>query len=182
MHSYMNLANPFDIGIAVIFAFFLIRGIFRGFIKELFSLAGVLGGFYAACTYYLTAAAFLSRWVPRMPYLNMVAFLIIFFGVFILFSILGVGAKYLLNIVFLGWVDRFCGLLFGAAKGVLVVSILLMALTTFLPECDAMIKSSRLSPRVMRISEKIVEIIPTTMKREFNAKLEECKKAWKIKQ
>ena len=44
--------NPFDMVIVVILSFCLIRGFFRGLIKELASIVGVLGGFYAAYTYY----------------------------------------------------------------------------------------------------------------------------------
>ena len=40
----MSLTNPFDIGIIIIFGFCMIRGFFRGFVKEVISLIGVLAG------------------------------------------------------------------------------------------------------------------------------------------
>ena len=175
----MNLMNPFDIGIAVILAFCLIRGLFRGFIKEVFSVLGALGGFYCASTYYLTVSDPLSRWLPNLPYINILSFLVLFLGVFILISLLGVGVKYLLGIVFLGGVDRLCGAIFGAFKGVLIVSILLIAFTTFLPEREPLIQNSKLSPRVMLVSQKMISMIPKEMKRAFSAKIEELNKIWK---
>jgi len=39
-----DFINPVDIGIIIIFGYCLIRGFFRGFIKELFSLIAVFGG------------------------------------------------------------------------------------------------------------------------------------------
>ncbi|MBW1983457.1 MAG: CvpA family protein, partial [Deltaproteobacteria bacterium] len=52
--------NTFDIIIAAIFGYCLVRGLFRGLIKELASIIGVLSGFYAAYTYYQEAARMMS--------------------------------------------------------------------------------------------------------------------------
>ncbi len=172
--------NPFDIGIVTIVGFCLIRGLFRGFIKELFSIIGVLGGFYAACIYYSEVTKFLSTWVSNLSYLNIISFLVIFCVVFIFINILGVIIKYLLNIVLLGWLDRIFGAGFGAVKGILIASILLMALATFLPECEPILKSSWISPKVTLVAENMANVVPKEMKRRFIAKIEECKKAWKI--
>lgn len=174
----MNLINPVDIGVAVIIAFCVVRGFFRGFIKEVFSLIGALAGFYVACIYFTDAAKLLIRWAPTLPYLNIISFIAIFIGVFILISLLGVGIKYLLNIVFLGWVDRVCGVLFGAGKGVLICSMVLLALTAFMPQFESMIKSSTLAPETMRISEEMISIVPPAVKRQFLDKIEVFKKTW----
>ncbi len=174
----MDFINPVDIGIIIILGYCLIRGFFRGFIKELFSLIAVFGGFYAACTYYTHIAQLLSKWIDKTAYLNILGFLILFIGIFIIISLFGVLIKYLLNIVFLGWMDRMFGIGFGAIKGILITSILLMGVTTFLPNCESYLKQSRLSPKVTMISEGMAGIIPKEMKKEFIAKLEECKKAW----
>ncbi len=177
----MDLINPVDTGLAVIVAFCVVRGFFRGFIKEVFSLVGALAGFYVACIYYADAAKLLIRWFPRLPYLNIISFILIFIGIFILISLLGTGIKYLLNIVFLGWVDRVCGVLFGAAKGVLIGAMLLLALTAFVPQMASMIKSSTLAPEVARISEKIIGIVPSGVKRKFLDKLKVFKETWQTK-
>jgi membrane protein required for colicin V production len=171
--------NPFDILIVIIFGFCLIRGFFRGFIKEVSSIIGVLGGFYAAYTYYMEFAKLLSGWISDKSYLYIVSFLIIFCGVFLIISILGVVIKYILNIAFFGWVDRICGAGFGIIKAVLIVSVLLIALTAFLPKEAPIIKNSMLSPRVSFISEKMAKVIPKDMKHQFVSKIEELKKAWK---
>jgi len=171
--------NQFDILIVVIFGFCLIRGFFRGFIKELSSIIGVLGGFYAAYTYYMELAKLLSGWVSDKSYLYIVSFLIVFCGVFLIISILGVVVKYILNIAFLGWVDRICGAGFGIIKAALIVSVLLIALTTFLPRKAPIVKDSMLSLHVSFISEKMAKVIPKDMKHQFVSKIEELKKAWK---
>ena len=172
--------NPFDILIIVILGYSLVRGLFRGLVKEVSSLIGVLGGFYAAYTYYKVLAGLLAGLIHDTSYLNILSFLLIFCVVLILVGVLGVVIKYLLNIAFLGWVDRIGGVTFGILKGILIVSILFITLTAFLPKGTAFIKNSELAPHASWISEKLAEVISKEMKLDFKAKLGELKKAWKI--
>ena len=172
--------NPFDILIIVILGYSLVRGLFRGLVKEVSSIIGVLGGFYGAYTYYKLLAGLLSGLIKNTAYLNILSFLIVFCGVLILVSILGVIIKYLLNIAFLGWIDRIGGIGFGVIKGILIVSVLFITLTAFLPQKSAFIKNSVLAPHVSWVSEKMAKVISKEMKIDFLAKLEVLKKAWKM--
>lgn len=171
--------NPFDIVIIIIVGFCLIRGFFRGLVKELSSIIGVLGGFYAAYTYYREIAKFLSKWVSNTSYVNIISFMLIFCLVFILISILGIIIKYILNIAFLGWVDRICGAGFGIIKSLLIVSVLFVMLTSFLPQGAPMIKESFLAPHVAIVAESLAKAVPKHMKNQFETKIAELKKAWK---
>ncbi len=170
--------NPFDMLIVVVLSFCLIRGFFRGLVKELASIVGVLAGFYAAFTYYPMLQWVFAPWVTEAAYRSILSFLIIFCGVFIAVSIVGVVIKYLLNIAFLGWVDRICGAGFGALKAVMIVSVLMIALTTFLSSGAPVVRNSRLAPRVALVAEKMVKVVPLEMKREFQAKIIDLKKLW----
>ena len=172
--------NPLDMVIVVILCYCLIRGIFRGLVKEIASIIGVLAGFCAAYTYYPLLAKPLARWISNTPYLNILSFMIIFSFFFILISVLGIIIKYFLNISFLGWVDRICGAGFGIIKGVLIVAIVLISLTAFLPRGAPIIKNSLLSPNVTLISEKLVKVVSKDMKLLYEAKVKDFKKAWKI--
>ncbi|MGA6927040.1 MAG: CvpA family protein, partial [Desulfosarcina sp.] len=57
--------NPFDIVVVTILAYGLIRGIFRGLVREISSIVGVLGGFYAAYTYYPQVARLIDGWISN---------------------------------------------------------------------------------------------------------------------
>jgi len=170
--------NFFDIVVIIILAVSVIGGVFRGLIKELSSIIGVLGGFYGAYSYYMVLAKPLARWVSNPAYLNILSFLIIFCGILIIISILGVIIKYILNIAFLGWVDRICGAGFGIIKGILIASVLLITLTAFLPKNAPVIKNSMLAPYVTLISEKMAKVVSKDMKHKFSAKIRELKKVW----
>ena len=172
--------NPFDILIIVILGFSLVRGVFRGMVKEISSIIGVFGGFYAAYTYYTVFAKLLSGLIHDVSYLNILSFLIIFCCVLIIVSVLGVIIKYLLNIAFLGWVDRIGGLVFGIIKAILIVSVLFISLTAFLPKGSSFIKNSVLAPHVAWVSETMAKVVSQQMNQDFMTKLGEFKKAWKI--
>ena len=173
--------NAFDIFVIVVVGFCLIRGIFRGLIKELSSIIGVLAGFYGAYTYYIKLAKLLSRWISDTGYLNIFSFLVIFCCVFILISVLGVVIKYLLNVAFLGWIDRICGAGFGLIKGILIVSVVMISLTAFLPKGSPLIKKSLLAPHVALVSETMAKVVSEDMKEAFAGKIDALKKAWQKK-
>ncbi len=171
--------NPFDIITTVIMGFSTIRGLFRGLVKELSSVVGVLGGFYGAYSYYAPLSKLMSGFISDASYRNILGFLLIFCAVFVIISIVGVVIKYLLNVAFLGWVDRIGGVIFGMVKGILIVAVLLIALTAFLPKGAALIKRSLAAPHVLWLSENMAKVVPEDMKRQFWDKLEDFKKAWK---
>lgn len=171
--------NSFDIVVAVILGFCLIRGIFRGLVKEMASIIGVLAGFYAAYTYYPEMANLLSRWISNTIYLNITSFLAIFCLILIIISILGVVLKYLMSIAHLGWVDRVSGAGFGVFKGILIASVLLVTLTAFLPKGSPLVRDSLLAPHINMLSENMARIVSDDMQQAFDEKMGELKSIWK---
>lgn len=172
--------NPLDMVIVVIAGYCLIRGLFRGLVKELSSIVGVLGGFYAAYTYYPLLFEPLSQWITSKTYINLLAFLIIFVGVFVAISLLGVLIKLLMDVAYLGWLDRAGGAGFGAIKAILITSVLVLALTTFLPKGAGIVKNSLLAPHVTLVSEKLSKLVSKEMRGEYRTKLKELKEIWNI--
>jgi membrane protein required for colicin V production len=171
--------NPFDILIITVLTYGLIRGVFRGLVREISSIVGVFGGFYAAYSYYPHVARLLSRWISSPAYLNIVAYLAIFSAVVVVVGVLAVVIKYLLNIAFLGWVDRLSGALFGSLKGGLVICVLFIVLTTFLPKGAPLIRNSTLAPYVSTVSEAMATLLSKDMKANFMAKLKDLEKTWR---
>ena len=171
--------NALDILIGGIVGFCLIRGIFRGIVKEITSIIGVFVGFYAAYTYYPLVANWLSHLITNKSYLNIISFFIAFCILFLAVGFVGVVLKYLLKAVALGWADRILGGIFGFVKAVLIASVLLVPLTTFLPPKSPVIKDSLLAPHVTTLSEKMVVVVPKEMKKKFGDNINALKEAWK---
>jgi membrane protein required for colicin V production len=86
--------------------------------------------------------------------------------------------QYVLRIVFLGWLDRLGGAVFGILKGVLTVSVLFLVLTAFLPKGTPLIRDSMSGPYVSMVSEQLAALVAKEIKAEFSAKLDALKKAW----
>jgi len=66
-------------------------------------------------------------------------------------------------------------------KGVLIISVLLITFTAFLPKGAPIIKNSILAPYVTKISEEMAKVVSKDMKRQFTSKIKEAKKAWKVR-
>ena len=104
------------------------------------------------------------------------------FSVVVLFvGVLAVVIKYLLNIAYLGWMDRVCGALFGVLKGGLVICVMFIVLTAFLPKGTPFIKNATLSPYVATVSEVLARVISKDMKENFILKIEDFKNSWKTR-
>jgi membrane protein required for colicin V production len=173
--------NLFDFVVLIIVCYCLVRGCFRGLVKESFSIIGVLAGFYGAYTYYPRISTLLAGWIPNEGHGNILAFMIVFFVVFFVVSILGIIIRYLINTFFSGWVDRVGGIVLGILRGGLIVAVVFIALTAFLPKKTPFLQNSRLSPYVARYAEMMAEVIGKDMKASFKNKYNGLKEGWRQK-
>ncbi len=171
--------NALDIVICVIGGYCLIRGLFRGIIKEITSIVGVFIGFYGAYTYYPMVATLLSGWITNKSYLSIISFFLIFTMILLAVGFVGVILKHLFKAAALGWADRILGGTFAMVKAVLIISVLLIALTAFLPENSPLMRHSRLAPHVSSASEKLVACVPEKMKLKFHDNIKALKESWK---
>ncbi len=159
--------NAFDIVIIVVTSFCLIRGLFKGLIGEISGIIGVVAGFYGAYTYYAMVSEYAAGWIENPSIRNLAAFFLLFCAILIAISLISVLIRKLLSLVFLGWVDRTFGLVFGAAKGILIASVLLIMITTFLPENSEILKGSKFSPHVARVSQALSIFVTKNSRSDF---------------
>jgi membrane protein required for colicin V production len=164
--------NTFDVIIIVIIAFCLIRGLFKGLIGEVSGIIGVVAGFYGAYTYYPLISVHIEKWVHNPGVRNLSAFFVLFCVILIIVSFISILIRKLLNLVFLGWVDRTFGLVFGAAKGLLIVSVIFIMITHFVPKGSTVIGGSKLSPYVAKISKSMTLFVSKNTRKDFVKKLE----------
>ncbi|MCF8025869.1 MAG: CvpA family protein [Desulfobacteraceae bacterium] len=172
--------NPFDMVVVVILGYCVIRGAFRGIIKEASAIIGVLGGFYAAFMFHHTLAPVFSGFVDNTDYRYFAAFLVLFCGVFAASVMAGMLVRALVQLMLLGVVDRTFGSVFGAVKGVIVVSLLFFLLSFFLPRgtSRAMIEDSKLAPHVNTVAAGIIRVVPEDAREALAARLQELKLKW----
>ena len=125
-----------DIIIIIILVLFFISGARRGLIRQLLDIVGIVVAFIGA--FYLAhfVAAFLAESIELTYSVSLViAAVAVFIGILLLFHALGLVFKKIAEITLFGTVDKVGGGLFGALKGLLLVSLLLViAFNIPLPE------------------------------------------------
>ena len=147
-----------DIAILVILCFFLVKGIFRGLLREVCSLLGlVLGGVFAF-TFHLPLAQLLQDSFHLPAQLCIWgSFLAIFLLLVILFAVLGFVLHRFVKLIFLGGFNRLAGAIFGVIQGVVVLAMIVLALNSSVAP-DAVrgkLKSSQLAPPFITLGQSI---------------------------
>jgi membrane protein required for colicin V production len=117
---------------AVIIVLSILVAAAQGFFIEVFSLAGVVVGFLLAAWEYTRVAGWMTFINPPWA-ADIVAFFVIFVAVTILAGAIGRIASWGMKQAGLRWVDRVLGAAFGVVRGLLVVTVIVMATAAFAP-------------------------------------------------
>ena len=121
--------NWVDLIIAVVLLGFAIRGLMRGFLRELLSLVGLFLGLWIALLKFISLGEWLQNRFPLTEPLPFhIAFLVIFLSVSGVAGIVGYLLHRAAKGLLMGWVDAIVGLGFGSIKGVVILTVLLFLL------------------------------------------------------
>ncbi len=160
--------NGFDLMVLVIVLFCMIRGVFRGLIREVSGIVAVIAGFYGGFSYYWMLSPYLDFLIQTQGIRHLVSFGVLFCGIVILVGLLAALIRKLMHVAFLGWVDRTFGLFFGTAKGFLIVSVLFIMLTSFVPSGAATwMNRSETAPYLAQISRTMTLFISRSLQVDF---------------
>jgi membrane protein required for colicin V production len=151
--------NLLDIIIIVLVVFLVVKGLFRGFVREAASLGGIILGIWAASQFYPQLMGYLRPLLPNSLFLPLISFAAIFALVLLLCNLLGWGLKKLLKKAFLGWADKVLGTFLALVKGVIIIYLIIVLLTFFLPAKTPLIAQSRLAPLVISSYQSMVRLI-----------------------
>lgn len=136
-------------------------GLMRGFIREAFSLAMWVVAVWVGLKFSRSFSGFLGDFISVPSVRIAVAFALLFFLTLILGSIISYLLAELVKKTGLTGSDRFAGMIFGIARGFVVVAIAVMlAGLTPLPE-DAWWKESTLIPPFQSLAIWFREHIPS---------------------
>jgi membrane protein required for colicin V production len=107
----------------------------QGFFLEIFSLAGVVIGFLLAAWEYSAIAGRLTfinpSWVA-----DIVGFFVLFVAVTLLAGAIGRIVSWIVKEAGLRWVDRVLGAAFGMVRGLVVITVIVMATAAFAPNAQ----------------------------------------------
>ncbi|RJR42192.1 MAG: CvpA family protein [Desulfobacteraceae bacterium] len=141
--------NLLDILIISTVLFFIIKGLIRGFIREIASLAGVVLGVFFAARHQHEMTEFLKQFLNPGQYLPLLSFIVIFVCVVVVCNLAGWLIRLVLKKAPLGWLDRLLGLCFALLKGVVITYLVIVVLTFFLPSGTPLIARSKVCPWIV---------------------------------
>jgi membrane protein required for colicin V production len=160
--------NWLDVTILVICAAGLIEGLVKGFVRQAFSLIGLVLAVILAFRYYPLVGQYLEQWIHQQTVLTIASFVIILAVVLLLFKLIGLAARAAIAAIHLGWFDRVVGALFGFAKSVVLVAVLFALFIVCTDRPTKPVASSRLAPTVMAISGVISRFFPEQVREHYD--------------
>jgi membrane protein required for colicin V production len=121
-----------DYALLCVFLLSAVISIIRGFVKEAISLAIWFSAFFIASQFYADLATYLTKFDDLMIR-NGVAIGILFVSTLVIGGLVNYLISQLVQFTGLTGTDRALGLVFGALRGILMVSAVLFFLDTFTP-------------------------------------------------
>ncbi len=120
----------FDIVIVSITVFLGLKGLFRGFIKEVFGLVGIVGGLFVASRVAVEIGKLITPILAleNSTTIKLIGFVIGLVGFWAIVYILGVILSKIFAVSGLGIFDRILGFVFGSAKIFLIFSVIAYSL------------------------------------------------------
>ncbi|MBU0734690.1 MAG: CvpA family protein [Proteobacteria bacterium] len=151
--------NLLDMIITACMVFLIVRGIFRGFVREVGSLAGVILGIWFGSVYQPQMTRFLEPLLPAGKLLPLISFASVFLIVLVSCNVAGWLLQMLIKKVLLGWADRTLGAGLAVFKGVIITYFAIVLLTFFVPSKAKFIADSKLAPVIVSSYQSIVGLI-----------------------
>lgn len=116
-----------DIIILICFIPAVVRGISKGFIEQLASLAAILLGVWAATRFSGAVGDWLGGFISIEPkLLHIISFALTAILAVIALTIIGKLLSKVLSIAMLGWLDKLLGLVFSLAKAFLIIGLVII--------------------------------------------------------
>jgi len=173
--------NILDFIILGLITFFVIKGIFRGFFREISSLAGIVFGIWIGNHYHPQMANLLKTYIPLEKFLPLISIIILFISVVILFNLFGILLHHLFKRLFIGWFDRGLGIGFALIKGIIISYLLIVLLTFFMPSKSPLIAKSTAARTVIVTYQSMSRLISPDLYKTWKKRIyKESKKVGKI--
>ena len=118
-----------DVGVVLLIIIFALRCAFRGFIREIMAVAGLLVGVLAGVLFSGLLAPVFERWLGRTPWNQILAFIVIFIVASLLMLFVRNALETVVDNMQLEGMDHFLGFFIGIVEGLLIVFLLLFLLS-----------------------------------------------------
>lgn len=158
----------FDIAILAVILLSALISLVRGFVKESISLATWLLAGFIALSYYLVLTELLVSYIESPTLSQAAAFAILFLATLIVGAIINFMVSQLVSKTGLSGTDKTLGVVFGAARGVLIVSmVVLFAGLTPMPS-ESWWQESIMVDQFLNVALWIKDLLPQDVANRFS--------------
>ena len=164
--------DPTDLVILIIIFCFGLFSLFRGFIKELFSIVSWIFAIILATSYTPFVLSKIQVMLPSISLSPLIAGVLIALIVYILFRILGGLFQKKLGKANVSAINRSLGFLLGVAKGFALVCITIFITKTFLNEAEypKWLRTSKSLPLIESMTMFAASQLPMYLQKNFEKK------------
>jgi membrane protein required for colicin V production len=156
-----------DYAILAILVVSVAISVLRGFLREALSLLGWVLAFWLALTFADDVSGLFANVVSQPAMRHGLAFFAVIIGTLVITAIVMYLVRLLIDKTEITGTDRALGIVFGIARGIVIVAILvLFAGLTALPK-DPWWKESLFLPHIQVLAEEIRSILPPDVARLF---------------
>jgi len=152
--------NYFDYILITIVGLSMVLSIWRGFVREIISLIGLVLAFFVAGRMSGDAGSLLNGWIENNTIANVAGFVFIFVFIMVVVGLIGALIRKLVHMADLTATDRTLGVFFGAARGVLLIGVAFLAYTSYAKPDQTWMQKSLLTPYALQLSDLIGKTIP----------------------
>lgn len=149
----------YDLVITAIFIFFMLRGIWVGFLNQVTVIIALYLGYLVSGQYHDKLFPFLRGVSENPQIVFLLAYAIVFACTYVLTMLLGKALTGVVNLTIAGWFDKVLGAIFGAVKALILAILLHMLLTTFLAADTPMLRQCKLCPYLSEAMNLFQQVI-----------------------
>jgi len=172
--------NTLDVIFLILIGASVFYSFIQGLVREIFFLLSIVLGFFGAGYGYSSLAQWLKRWVANDTVTQILSFAVLFLLIALGLSLLGKFLSRLLHKGGLGLADRLGGAAFGFLKAILLIAIILLVLTAFLPPKSKILSQSKISPAVLSIAKTLSFLVPQRFQDLYAQKEKELRRYWAL--
>ena len=152
--------TSFDYTVLLIIGISIVVSMMRGAVREVLAIIGWLAAIYVAKTYATQLIPLLPADIPTEALKILAAHVIVFLGVLLVASLLTIALSSLIKKIGLNWLNRGIGAVFGFARGLLIVCVLVfLAGLTSLPK-DARWTNAMFSSPLEALVKTVLPFVP----------------------
>ncbi len=164
--------NLFDYLLLAITGFSMVLSLWRGFVREIISLIGLVAAFIIAGRASGMAADLVHGWIPNSTVANLAGFGLVFVSVMLVVALIGSLIRKLVDMADLTASDRTLGMIFGLTRGLLLIGLFFLIFTTYAKLDKPWLKNSVITPYAVQLGDLLGRAIPEgyPFSRQGNAK------------